>query len=67
VVIGGCSLMGGRISPSGVVAGSVALALIGALLGSLNVSSDFNAAVQGALLVVILALRAIVTRNGSEE
>jgi ribose transport system ATP-binding protein len=67
VVIGGCSLMGGRISPAGVVAGSVALALIGALLGTLNVSSDFNAAVQGALLVVILALRALVSRNGSEE
>ncbi|GJH29404.1 ATP-binding cassette domain-containing protein [Caballeronia novacaledonica] len=67
VVIGGCSLMGGRISPAGVVAGSVTLALIGALLGTLNVSSDFNAAVQGALLVVILALRALVTRNGSEE
>ncbi|MGF6441318.1 ATP-binding cassette domain-containing protein [Paraburkholderia youngii] len=67
VVIGGCSLMGGRISPAGVVAGSVALALIGALLGTLNVSSDFNAAVQGALLVVILALRSLVSRNGSEE
>ena len=67
VVIGGCSLLGGRISPAGVVAGSVALALIGALLGTLNVSSDFNAAVQGALLVVILALRALVMRKESEE
>ncbi|QCP50317.1 ATP-binding cassette domain-containing protein [Trinickia violacea] len=67
VVIGGCSLMGGRISPAGVVAGSVALSLIGALLGTLNVSSDFNAAVQGVLLVVILALRALVTRKGNDE
>ena len=47
VVIGGCSLAGGLISPLGVVAGSVTLSLIGALLGMLNVSPDFNAAVQG--------------------
>ncbi|SDR60856.1 ATP-binding cassette domain-containing protein [Paraburkholderia tuberum] len=67
VVIGGCSLMGGLISPLGVVAGAVALSLIGALLGTLNVSSDFNAAVQGVLLLVILALRALVIRKGSEE
>ena len=51
VVIGGCSLAGGLISPLGVVAGSVTLSLIGALLGMLNVSPDYNAAVQGALLV----------------
>jgi ribose transport system ATP-binding protein len=67
VVIGGCSLMGGRISSPGVVAGAVALSLIGALLGTLNVSSDFNAAVQGLLLVIILALRALVVRKGNEE
>ena len=67
VVIGGCSLLGGLISPLGVVAGAVALSLIGALLGMLNVSSDFNAAVQGVLLLVILALRAVVIRKGSEE
>jgi ribose transport system ATP-binding protein len=59
VVIGGCSLAGGLISPLGVVAGSVTLSLIGALLGMLNVSPDYNAAVQGALLVLILALRSL--------
>lgn len=52
VVIGGCSLGGGRISPLGVVAGSVTLSQIGALLGMLNVSPDYNAAVQGALLAL---------------
>ncbi|MEM5318416.1 ATP-binding cassette domain-containing protein [Paraburkholderia sp. JHI869] len=67
VVIGGCSLIGGRISSTGVVAGAVALSLIGALLGSLNVSSDYNAAVQGLLLVIILALRALAVRKGNEE
>ena len=64
VVIGGCTLFGGRISPIGVAAGAVTLSLIGALLGMLNVDSDFNAAVQGLLLLVILAFRTFV---GSDE
>jgi ribose transport system ATP-binding protein len=67
VVIGGCSLFGGRISPIGVVAGAITLSLIGALLGMLNVNSDYNAAVQGLLLLVILAFRALVARGGEEE
>jgi len=67
VVIGGCSLFGGRISPVGVVAGAITLSLIGALLGMLNVNSDYNAAVQGLLLLVILAFRELVARGGEEE
>ena len=62
VVMGGCSLMGGRIAPLGVVAGAVTLALIGALLGTLSVSSDYNAAVQGALLLLLLILRPTTSR-----
>ncbi len=66
VVIGGCSLAGGLISPLGVVAGSITLALIGALLGMLDVSSDYNAAVQGALLLFILALRTLSSKRGRD-
>ncbi|MDQ0390536.1 ATP-binding cassette domain-containing protein [Labrys monachus] len=67
VVIGGCSLIGGSISSMGVIAGSVTLALIGALLGMMNVPSDFTAAVQGVLLLAILALRAAVAGGRDEE
>jgi len=66
VVVGGCSLAGGFISPLAVVAGSVTLSLIGALLGMLNVSPDYNAAVQGALLVLILAFKTL-SRGRSAE
>lgn len=57
VVMGGCALTGGMIAPNGVVIGAVTLALIGALLGALGVSSDFNAAAQGAVLIALLAMR----------
>ncbi len=63
VVIGGCGLIGGILSPWGVVAGAVVLSLIGALLGALNVSTDYNAAVQGLLLLGMLGLRSVLIRR----
>mgnify|MGYP001193067734 CR=1 FL=1 len=63
VVMGGCALIGGLISPLGVVAGALTLALVGALLGALSVSTDYNAAVQGCLLLAMLVLRAFAERR----
>jgi ribose transport system ATP-binding protein len=60
VVIGGCALLGGFISPLGVVAGAVTLALIGAALAMLGVGTDYNALVQGSLLILILGLRTLL-------
>lgn len=66
VVMGGCALMGGIISPLGAVFGAVTLALIGALLGALGVSSDFNALAQGLVLLALLAMRSLTDRKGDE-
>jgi hypothetical protein len=63
VVMGGCDLVGGRIDPIGVVLASVTLALLGALLGFLQVSSDFIAAVQGLILLGIVVLRTMFWRR----
>ena len=63
IVIGGCALGGGYLSPLGGVAGAVTLSLIGALLGMLDVSPDFNAAVQGLLLLGMLVIRTIADRG----
>jgi ribose transport system ATP-binding protein len=60
VVLGGCALLGGFISPMGVVAGAVTLALIGAALAMLGVGTDYNALVQGSLLILILGLRTLL-------
>jgi ribose transport system ATP-binding protein len=67
VVMGGCSLLGGIVSPVGAIAGAVTLSLIGALLGTLNVSSDFNAATQGLILIALLTLRGLTADRGSEQ
>lgn len=67
VVLGGCALLGGMIRPLGVAAGVVTLSLIGALLGSLGVSTDWNAAVQGGLMIAVLGLGAAVASRGSHR
>jgi len=67
VVMGGCSLLGGIVSPVGAIAGAVTLSLIGALLGTLNVSSDFNAATQGLILIALLTLRGLTADRESEQ
>jgi ribose transport system ATP-binding protein len=66
VVMGGCALTGGIVAPIGAVLGAVTLALIGALLGALGVSSDFNAAAQGAVLIGLLGVRYLADRSDEE-
>lgn len=67
VVMGGSSLIGGTIVPVGIVAGAVTLSLIGALLGVLGVSSDFNAATQGLVLIMLLTLRSLMADRRDEQ
>ncbi len=57
VVMGGGELTGGIVSPLGAIFGAVTLSLIGSLLGFLNLSSNYVAAVQGGILLLVLALR----------
>ena len=65
VVLGGGALSGGRVSHVGSVFGAITLSLVTILLGFLHVSSDYTAAVQGLLLILILSLRLL--RKGVKE
>jgi ribose transport system ATP-binding protein len=66
VVMGGCSLIGGVVAPAGVIAGAVTLSLIGAVLATVGVSTDYNAAVQGFLLIATLVLRSALLSRRSD-
>ncbi|HBE77957.1 MAG TPA: branched-chain amino acid ABC transporter permease [Firmicutes bacterium] len=57
VVIGGGYLTGGTVSPFGAVFGAITLSLIATLMGFFNISSSYVTAVQGAILLIVLALR----------
>jgi ribose/xylose/arabinose/galactoside ABC-type transport system permease subunit len=63
VIVGGSEFFGGIVSPVGAVIGSMIMLLTGSLLSFLNVSTDWQLAVQGGILILVLALRAF-TRGG---
>lgn len=67
IVIGGCKLVGGVISPWGITFGAVTLTLIGSLLGFAGVSTDYVASVQGALLISILGAATLLARGSHED
>jgi ribose transport system ATP-binding protein len=59
VVIGGSELIGGVVSSFGTVIGAITLSLIGTLVGFLRLNSSSVTAVQGGLLIAILAFRLV--------
>ena len=57
VVLGGGEFTGGRVNHLGAACGAVTLSLVTILLGFLHVSSDYTAAVNGLMLIIILSFR----------
>lgn len=62
VILGGGEFVGGRVSPIGAVLGALTLALAGSLLSFLRISPDWQIGAQGAILILVLALRTLVNR-----
>ena len=60
VILGGGEFIGGRVSPMGAVVGALTLALAGSFLIFLRISPDWQIGAQGAILIIVLALRALV-------
>ncbi len=63
VILGGGEFIGGRVSPMGAVVGALTLALAGSFLIFLKISPDWQIGAQGAILIIVLALRAVVSRQ----
>ncbi len=63
VILGGGEFIGGRVSPLGAVVGALTLALAGSFLIFLKISPDWQIGAQGAILIIVLALRALVNRE----
>jgi len=63
VILGGGEFVGGRISPIGAVLGAMTLTLAGSFLAFLRISPDWQIGAQGAVLIIVLALRALLSRN----
>ena len=62
VILGGGEFVGGRVSPIGAVIGAVTLALAGSFLSFLRLNPDWQIGAQGAILIIVLALRILISR-----
>ncbi|WP_374373310.1 ABC transporter permease [Dongia sp.] len=62
-ILGGAEFVGGRVSPVGAVLGALTLTLAGSFLIFLRVSPDWQIGAQGAILILVLALRALISRG----
>jgi ribose transport system permease protein len=62
VILGGGEFVGGRVSPIGAVIGAMVLALAASLLSFLKVPPDWQIGAQGAILIIVLALRSLLNR-----
>jgi ribose transport system permease protein len=65
VILGGGEFVGGRVSPIGAVIGAITLTLAGSFLSFLRISPDWQIGATGAILIIVLALRAVI--NWGEE
>ncbi|MDP2081131.1 MAG: ABC transporter permease [Pseudotabrizicola sp.] len=66
VILGGGEFTGGRISPIGAVIGALTLTLAGSFLSFLRISPDWQIGAQGAILIMVLALRLLLNRLESK-
>ncbi|WP_171103268.1 ABC transporter permease [Ruegeria sp. HKCCA6707] len=63
VILGGGEFTGGRVSPIGAVIGALTLTLAASFLSFLRLSPDWQIGAQGAILILVLAVRLLVSRR----
>ncbi|MEP4767991.1 MAG: ABC transporter permease [Roseibium sp.] len=66
VILGGGEFTGGKISPVGAVIGALTLSLAGSFLSFMRLSPDWQIGAQGAILILVLAVRLVFTRGGTK-
>lgn len=67
VILGGGEFVGGRVSPIGAVIGALTLTLAASFLSFLKLSPDWQIGAQGAILIIVLAVRLLLSRREARE
>jgi ribose transport system ATP-binding protein len=62
VVLGGCEFSGGYMEPVGIVAGAVAMSLITTVLTFMRIGSNYQTAVMGIILILVLVIKLVTNR-----
>lgn len=68
VILGGGEFVGGRVSPIGAVIGALTLALAASpLLTFMHIPPDWQVAANGAILIIVLAARVLISRRDGRK
>jgi ribose transport system permease protein len=68
VILGGGEFVGGIVSPIGAVIGALTLTLASTqLLGFMRIPPDWQVGANGAILVIVLAARVLISQRGQEQ
>jgi len=68
VILGGGEFVGGKVSPIGAVLGALTMAMAASpLLTFMRIPPDWQVAANGAILVIVLAARVLISRGGAER
>jgi ribose transport system permease protein len=68
VILGGGEFVGGVASPIGAVIGALTLTLASTqLLGFMRIPPDWQVGANGAILIVVLAARALISQRGRQK
>jgi ribose transport system permease protein len=68
VILGGGEFVGGNVSPIGAVIGALTMAMAASpLLTFMHIPPDWQVAANGAILIIVLAARVIISRKGSDR
>ncbi|WP_413992353.1 ABC transporter permease [Labrys okinawensis] len=61
-VLGGADFSGGRVVPAGAVLGAIIMSIVGSLLIFINISTDWQVAAQGCILILVLGLQHLIQK-----
>lgn len=67
VILGGCEMAGGIVAPAGVVCAGIAMSFITTILTTFRVDSNYQTAVTGMILIIVLAIRLITHKKGANR
>jgi ribose transport system permease protein len=68
VILGGGEFVGGKVSPIGAVIGALTMAMAASpLLTFMRIPPDWQVAANGAILIIVLAARVLISRSGTER
>jgi len=68
VILGGGEFVGGRVSPIGAVIGALTLAMAASpLLTFMHIPPDWQVAANGAILIIVLAARVLISQRSADR